>query len=136
MNCDCGIQGCGKDDCPRYSYSTVPPRSRAESAAPSGVSVDTVWNIVRPYIQSEAQGRTFERLQMAFINSQLQPGRVEGMVLVPVESTPGMIEAAERMADDLPLSDWGKIVHATPAQTYAAMLAAAPTASSQEPDHG
>jgi len=49
-----------------------------------------------------------------------------GFVLVPVEPTEAMVEAAERMADELPLSDWGKIVQPTPEQIYAAMLAAAP----------
>lgn len=56
----------------------------------------------------------------------------DGWVLVPREPTPEMIDAADKMADELPLSDWGKIVHATPGRVYAAMIAAAPPTGTKE----
>nr|WP_313041257.1 hypothetical protein [Brevundimonas diminuta] len=47
-------------------------------------------------------------------------------VTVPVEPTEAMIEAAEKAADDKPTNGWGNLVDLTPAETWAAMLSAAP----------
>src|SRR6185437_11963671 len=54
-------------------------------------------------------------------------GRVpDGWVLVPVEPTKAMLDAAMAREDDEPLTDWGKIIPAPHAEIYKAMLAAAP----------
>jgi len=50
----------------------------------------------------------------------------DGWVSVPREPTAEMLDAAMRREDDEPLSDWGKIVPASHADIYRAMLAAAP----------
>jgi hypothetical protein len=47
-------------------------------------------------------------------------------VLVPREPTQAMLDAAMRREDDEPPSDWGKLVPASHAEIYRAMLAAAP----------
>lgn len=50
----------------------------------------------------------------------------DGFVLVPVEPTEEMIDAAMQREDDEPLSSWGKSVPAPHSAIYRAMLAAAP----------
>jgi hypothetical protein len=58
----------------------------------------------------------------------------EGWVLVPREPTAEMLEAAERFEDNKDLSDWGKMIPITYAETWSVMIGALPTI--KEPTDG
>lgn len=67
-------------------YATPQPAQPSEQDA---VTAASVWEIVRSYVQPEARGRTFERLQMHFINAAPPlAGQRED-----AELTPAQIEA-------------------------------------------